>query len=201
MSLYAGSASVLTFRIAANLYPHPQPAGAGQPDCISTSPSLFRTSIVWCMVCFITTSALTSRYANLTLSCPSSAKVHINFQRPSLTLRPKPSRLPNFTLLSCLVRFSFPSTGFQVFQMTIFSSITVCPRSSGIQLQNSSLSFFSQSNLCVCLHVWDIQLYPNIPWRVSATIVPLAHHNVCRPVNMYRPTSQASWSHQCDDIK
>ena len=107
MSLYAGSASVLTFRIAANLYPHPQPAGAGQPDCISTSPSLFLTSIVWCMVCFITTSALTSRYANLTLSCPSSAKVHINFQRPSLTLRPKPSRLPNFTFMPCAFFFSF----------------------------------------------------------------------------------------------
>ena len=164
-------------------------------------PRLLSSTRVLCGTWYVLiTTSLPGRLGILTLHVLSSLpKVHTNFQRPLLIIWRKPFGLFNFILLSCPVRFSskwFPISLYGPNSQNIY----VCLHRYGIQLKWLS-PFYFFNPIFVYVLIGMTYIFVSILLGVHVIIVSLTHYTVCCPVNMYRPTSQASWSHQCDDMK
>ena len=163
-------------------------------------PRLLSSTRVLCGTWYVLiTTSLPGRLGILTLHVLSSLpKVHTNFQRSLLTIWRNPSGLFNFILFSCPVRF--PLNGFQILQIVQIFKISMYAFIGMAYNLNGSL-LFTLNPIFVYVLMGMTYIFIPILLGVHVIIVSLTLHTVRRPVNMYRPTSQASWSSQSDDMK
>ena len=144
-------------------------------------------------------SAHTTQPITLVSRClvPSSIEVLANSQH-HLTVA-KDLQASNLNCPHTLCAFSFlPSTGFNI-SISLLLIVMVRLR---LEWHTPPKQLSFSANLILCMPPPEAYTITPLPSGESMPLqLPLAHHIVRRPVNMYRPTSQPNWPHQCDVMK
>ena len=136
------------------------------------------------------------------MSCCRSPRFTLTSKGP-LNYMTEPLRTFHF-ILSCshALYALFPPNGFKFSIRSFFSKHQCMPSSVWHTTLMGSLQFKVIQFSCMSSWVGHTPLSQYSGGScLHVIIVSLTHHTVCRPVQMYPPTSQASWSHQCDDMK